>query len=70
MKRIVVILADDGRMHVDVDLPEGEECDTVDLQLRAVLVALGVTDVSTVSAPRRPPLPVEETDANAEKVKG
>lgn len=68
MKRVVVILADDGRMHVDVDLPEGQECDSTDLQLRAVLAALGVMDNAAVEDAQRNPQPLE--DALPDKVKG
>lgn len=46
-----VVLANDLRARVDIDLPVGETCDTVDDALKAMLAMMGVSRTSTFSRP-------------------
>jgi hypothetical protein len=52
-----IILKDNGEMHIDVDLPEGEECDDADEALRVALVAVGLADESIMDRFERTPVP-------------
>lgn len=57
MSDIKITLKDDGNIKVDIELPEGQECDEVDAKLRTALALLGLADDSVVDDITKVPIP-------------
>ena len=64
MGDIDITIAKDGRIRVDINLPEGKECDDADATIRATLAALGVLDESVMDDLKRTPVPDGSRDRN------
>jgi hypothetical protein len=63
---VKIILHDDGKMEIDVDLPDGPECDETDAALRTALACIGLVDESIFEAGEKTAIP----EAQKKRVKG
>lgn len=60
-----------GRLNVNVELPEGRDCDVLDVKIRALLIAAGVADKGLLDDASKPKIPVgAPVKAGRTKVKG
>lgn len=66
---LTITLAPDGHMRVDIDLPSGVDCDTVDAELRLLLAGYGIR-LEDVHLERRPGQAEIRATRAAEKVGG